>query len=233
MQHQKKRKMKWIEKRIEFCNKKIKELQDRIKSYESILTKKVEMSKEKEANIEERSLMASEIIELFPELLNRSRTLEISIIKAVATMEILSLGIGVYDASIMLSCDHSTIISRRRTYYNLIGTKDPGILRGIEIVQNRMNGIPSDYPFYEKFTKFIKNKYKDSKVPRYIDIALVSLLKEKIYFNDRICYFFGKSDDWIRAIMYSRKELNYNEQYLNIEKMINLDFENFRNYENE
>lgn len=225
--------MKWIEKRIEFCNKKIKELQDRVKSYESLLAKKVERSKEKEANIEEKTLKASEIIELFPEIFDRSRILEVSIIKTVATMEILSLGIGVYDASIMLCCDHSTVINRRRTYYNLIDTNDPGILRGIEIVKNRINGIPSDYPFYESFAKFIKGKYKDSKVPRYIDIALVCLLKEKIYFNDRIGSIFGKSDDWIRTIIYSRKELNYNKQYMNIEKMINLDFENFKNYENE
>lgn len=225
--------MKWIEKRIEFCNKKIKELQDRVKSYESLLAKKAERSKEKEANIEEKTLKASEIIELFPELFDRSRILEVSIIKTVVTMEILSLGIGVYDASIMLCCDHSTVINRRRTYYNLIDTNDPGILRGIEIVKNRINGIPSDYPFYESFAKFIKNKYKDSKVPRYIDIALVCLLKEKIYFNDRIGSIFGKSDDWIRTIIYSRKELNYNKQYMNIEKMINLDFENFKNYENE
>lgn len=233
MQHQKIRKMKWIEKRIEFCNKKIKELQDRVKSYESLLSKKVERSKEKEAQIEQKALKACEIIELFPEFFERSRILEVSLIKTIATMEILSLGIGVYDASIMLSCDHSTIIHRRQTYYNLIETKDPGILRGIEIVQGRINGIPSDYPFYEKFSKFIKNKYTESKTPRYIDIALVCLLKDKIHFNDRIGSFFGKSNDWIRAIMYSRKELNYNEQYLNIEKMINLDFENFRNYENE
>ena len=106
-------------------------------------------------------------------------------------------------------------------------------MRAIEIVENRINGIPSDYPFYEAFAKFIKNKYRKSKNTRYIDIAIVTFLKQKIYFNERIGSFFGKSDAWIRTIMYSRKELYYNEQYLNVEKMINLDFENFKKYENE
>ena len=145
----------------------------------------------------------------------------------VATVMILNLGFGVFETSKLLIVDHSTIINRRRVYYNLLDTKDTVILRAIKIVQDRINGIESDYPFYQEFVKFIKAKYKNSKNPRYIDIAIVTFLKQKIYFNERIGSFFGKSDAWIRTIVADQKEIE-SDLYFRIEKDINLDFENFK-----
>ena len=144
----------------------------------------------------------------------------------VVTVMILNLGFGVFETSKLLIVDHSTIINRRRVYYNLLDTKDTVILRAIKIVQDRINGIESDYPFYQEFVKFIKAKYKENKNPRYVEIALFCLLKEKIYFNNRIASFLCRSDAWIRSAENQIKILDCN-LYRRIKKDVNLDFEEF------
>ena len=219
--------MDWIIKRIESCNRKIDMLQDMVKSYENLLGQEKAKKDEEAHRKTEKSLKVSELINLFPELFDRSRTQEINMIKMVVTVMILNLGFGVFETGKLLIVDHSTIINRRRVYYNLLDTKDTVILRAIKIVQDRINGIESDYPFYQEFVKFIKAKYKNSKNPRYIDIAIVTFLKQKIYFNERIGSFFGKSDAWIRTIVADQKEIE-SDLYFRIEKDINLDFENFK-----
>lgn len=219
--------MDWIIKRIESCNKKIAILQDMVKSYEGILTAKKAKKDEETHQETQKSLKVSELINLFPELFDRSRMQEVNIIKTVVTVMILNLGFGVYETGKLLMVDHSTIINRRRVYYNLIDTKDIAMLRVIQIVQDRIDGIESDYPFYREFVKFIKTKYKENKNPRYVELALVCLLKEKIYFNDRIASFLCKSDAWIRSVAYEIKLLDCN-LYSRIEKDVNLDFEEFQ-----
>ena len=219
--------MDWIIKRIEACKKKIAILQDIVKSYENILGKeKAKKDEEIHQGIQKKT-KASELINLFPELFDRSRLQEINMIKMVVTVMILNLGFGVYETGKLLMVNHSTIINRRRVYYNLLDTKDIAMLRVIKIVQDRIDGIESDYPFYREFVKFIKTKYKENKNPRYVEIALFSLLKEKIYFNDRIASFLCKSDAWIRSVAYEIKLLDCN-LYSRIEKDVNLDFEEFQ-----
>lgn len=219
--------MDWIIKRIESCNKKIAILQDMVKSYEGILTaKKAKKDEEIHQGIQKKT-KASELINLFPELFDRSRMQEVNMIKMVVTVMILNLGFGVYETGIILMVHHSTIINRRRVYCNLLDTKDIAMLRVIKIVQDRIDGIESDYPFYREFAKFIKNKYRESKNTRYVEIALFSLLKEKIYFNDRIASFLCKSDAWTRSVAYEIKLLDCN-LYSRIEKDVNLDFEEFQ-----
>lgn len=218
--------MDWIVKRIEACNKKIAILQDMVKSYEGILTAEKAKKDEEIHQEAQKSLKASELINLFPELFDRSRMQEVNMIKTVVTAMILGLGFGVYETSIILMVDHSTIINRRRVYYNLLDTKDLVILRAIKIVQDRINGIESDYPFYQEFVKFIKTKYKNNKNPRYVEIALFCLLKEKICFNDRIGSFLCKSDAWIRTAANQIKLLDC-DLYKRVEKDINFDFEEF------
>ena len=157
--------MDWIIKRIESCNRKIDMLQDMVKSYENLLGQEKAKKDEEAHRKTEKSLKVSELINLFPELFDRSRTQEINMIKMVVTVMILNLGFGVFETSKLLIVDHSTIINRRRVYYNLLDTKDTVILRAIKIVQDRINGIESDYPFYQEFVKFIRAKYKNSKNP--------------------------------------------------------------------
>lgn len=219
--------MDWIIKRIESCNKKIAILQDMVKSYENILGKEKAKKDEETHQKTQKSLKASELINLFPELFDRSRMQEVNMIKTVVTVMILNLGFGVYETGKLLMVDHSTIINRRRVYCNLLDTKDIAMLRVIKIVQDRIDGIESDYPFYREFVKFIKTKYKENKNPRYVELALVCLLKEKIYFNDRIASFLCKSDAWIRSIAYEIKLLDCN-LYSRIKKDVNLDFEEFQ-----
>lgn len=219
--------MDWIIKRIESCNKKIAILQDMVKSYENILGKEKAKKDEEIHQKTQKSLKASDLINLFPELFDRSRMQEVNMIKMVVTVMILNLGFGVYGTGKLLMVNHSTIINRRRVYYNLLDTKDIAMLRVIKIVQDRIAGIESDYPFYREFVKFIKTKYKENKNPRYVEIALISLLKEKIYFNDRIASFLCKNDAWIRSVAYEIKLLDCN-LYSRIEKDVNLDFEEFQ-----
>lgn len=219
--------MDWIIKRIESCNKKIAILQDMVKSYENILGKEKAKKDEETHQKKQKSLKASELINLFPELFDRSRMQEVNTIKMVVTVMILNLGFGVYETGKLLMVDHSTIINRRRVYCNLLDTKDIAMLRVIKIVQDRIDGIESDYPFYREFVKFIKTKYKENKNPRYVELALVCLLKEKIYFNDRIASFLCKSDAWIRSVAYEIKLLDCN-LYSQIGKDVNLDFEEFQ-----
>lgn len=219
--------MDWIIKRIEACNKKIAILQDMVKSYEGILAAEKAKKDEEIHQEAQKSIKASELINLFPELFDRSRMQEVNMIKTVVTAMILNLGFGVYETSIILMVNHSTIINRRRVYYNLLDTKDIAMLRVIKIVQDRIDGIESDHPFYREFVKFIKTKYKENKNPRYVEIALFSLLKEKIYFNDRIASFLCKSDAWVRSVAYEIKLLDCN-LHSRIEKDVNLDFEEFR-----
>ena len=218
--------MDWIIKRIESCNRKIDMLQDMVKSYENLLGQEKAKKDEEAHRKTEKSLKVSELINLFPELFDRSRLQEINMIKMVVTVMILNLGFGVFETSKLLIVDHSTIINRRRVYYNLLDTKDTVILRAIKIVQDRINGIESDYPFYQEFVKFIKAKYKENKNPRYVEIALFCLLKEKIYFNNRIASFLCRSDAWIRSAENQIKILDCN-LYRRIKKDVNLDFEEF------
>lgn len=174
-------KIEWIDEQIKIRYDKIKGLEIQIQTYESVkkdIIAKRDQIIEAENN---KKLMASDIVSMFPEVLCKNRHREIAFMKIIVSMELLNLGLTVVEVGNILDVDHSTIVHRRQKYNDLLHVKDKLFMHilneynqkaGREYIQTSQKSIE----FYKHWSK----AYAKHPKFRYMQIALANIVITEI-----------------------------------------------------
>lgn len=221
-------KIDWIDEKIDQCRKKISEMEDLIASYESIKFE-INEKQNKILALNNKKLLASELISMFPQVLSLKRDRDIAYMKIIVSVELLSIGFTLVSVARMLKVDHTTIIHRKRKYADLIHVKDKEFLQALNDF-NMMVGrdyVKVDFERCIKFVEYIKEKYKNHSKLYFINIACFSIIKDELGSNKMIKKAIKRSDTYISNMKSLIYMLDSDKIYKSVKERIKKEFESF------
>lgn len=221
-------KIAWIDEQINLRQQKIKDLEIQIQTYESVKKDLISRNSQLIEAENNKKLMASDIVSMFPEVLSKKRYRDIAYKKIIVSMELLNLGLTVVEVGNIMDVDHSTIVHRRQKYNDLMHVKDKLLLHllnefnqkvGREYIQTSQKSIE----FYKHWSK----AYAKHQKFRYMQIALANVVITEIGVDSLIMSALGKSYSFVRSMKYEYDLLKDDHVFKKVDNKIKLEYEKF------